>query len=228
MLASNAAERDNARPTFFKEAVKNNALSEQEGRPIFDEKEMVKIEIPGDRNLTWIGVVDEKITNRFPAQYASFKRGDQRAASGTPLEQWPSPDMTTGQIASLKALNILSVEELANVTDAVLPKIGMKGRELREQARAYIQSAKDSAATNRLAQENAELRKRLEMLEQRITGVAPVPVEAPADKSIDDCTDDELKEFIKRETGQGMRGQPSRETLLARVREIADKKANPE
>jgi hypothetical protein len=38
---------------------------------------------------------------------------------------------------------------------------------------------------------------------------------------INDATDEQLKQFIKEQTGAAPRGNPSRETLLARVAELA-------
>lgn len=223
-------QKDTARPRFFIRPVQNMALSEAEGRPVFNDREMVEIRIPGDKHLTWEGDVTEKLIiggraidarERWPEQYAAFKRGEQRAVTGTPLEMWPHQLMTAARVAELKAINIMSVEELEAVPDNVIPKMGMGGRELRDEARAYLKRAKDAAADNALARENAELRARLDALEARLNG----PAEQPKDKALEDCTNDELKAFIKRETGEGVRGNPSRDTLLSRAAELAQKQA---
>jgi hypothetical protein len=220
-MASYAEQKkDVARPTFYMEAVKNNAKSEAEGRPIFDEKEFIKIDIPGDKNMNWIGEVEESHRNRWPDQYAAFKRGEARAASGTPLEHWPNPELTKARVAEIKAQNILSVEELAGIGDNQLGKLGFHGRELREAARAYIAQAKDSAGASAMAARVAQL----EEMVKRLSGNVP-PEPEQKTKSIEDCTDAELKEFIKRETGEGVRGNPNRETLVARARAIAEPEA---
>ncbi|WP_141339703.1 hypothetical protein [Bradyrhizobium sp. USDA 3458] len=213
-MASNANERDTARPRFYKDAIQNMAASEKEGRPIFEEKEMVEVRIPGDKLFSWVGEVSDKHRQRWPDVYAAFKRGEERAASGTPLEQWPNPSLTKARVAELKSANILSVEELAGVPDSTLPKLGMGARELRDQARAYIDAAKGGAENAKMAAELAQLRQMVENL----TGKAP---EAPKEKSPEDCTDQELKDYIKRETGEAPRGNVSRETLLKRAAEIA-------
>lgn len=216
---------DVARPTFQRLPIENRAESEREGRPIFNEKEMVTIRIPGDPQLTWDGEVTDEHRNRWPDQYAAFKRGEQRAASGTPIEQWPSPFMTTSRVAELKAIGILSVEELANLQDGLLGKLGIGGREQRDAARVYLEAAKDGAATNAMAIEIARLKEMVEKLQHVSVPVeAPQtlanPLEAQQERNIDDCSNDELKQFIKERTGEGVRGQPSRETLVSRVHEI--------
>lgn len=45
--------------------------------------------------------------------------------------------------------------------------------------------------------------------------------EEQGDKRLEDCTDAELKAFIKRETGEAVKGNPSRQTLIERAMEIA-------
>lgn len=217
-MASNAT--DTARPTFYTDAIQNMKRSNDEGRPIFDDKEMIRIDIPGDKNLNWIGEVEEKHRERWPDHYARFKRNEQRAVSGTPIEQWPNANLTKSRVAEIKASNILSVEELSMIPDSSLGKLGMGGRELREQARAWLTQAANGAKDAALAKENAELRERLERLEAMMS---PKPVE-PKEKSIDDCSDDELKIFIERETGEKQRSNAARDKLLARARELAEQK----
>lgn len=220
-MSSNDTVKDIARPEFFKDAIQNKALSEKEGRPIFEEKEMVKITLPGDRLMNWIGEVDESHIKRWPQHYAAFKRGEERAATGTPLDQWPNSILTKARVAELKAMDILSVEELAGISDSLLPKMGMGSRELREEARAYIASATDGAANQKLAAEVARL---TEMVERLSGDAKPEPV-LQREKSLDECTDEELKAYIKRETGKAPAGRISRENLLKRAGELATAKA---
>lgn len=224
MMASNASETDTARPRFYMQAVENKAKSELEGRPVFDEREMVEIRIPGDRLATHVNYVLDEHKQRWPDHYAAFKRGEARAASGTPLEHWPI--MTTGRVASLKALGVLSVEELSNLPDNMLGSLGMGARELREQARAYLAAAHDGAAASRAAAENADLRAQMLRMQQQMEALlnaagTSVEVADVSDRAIEDLSDDELKAFIKRETGEGVRGTPTRQTLLDKATTLA-------
>lgn len=218
------ARKDNAHARFYMHPVQNKALSEKEDRPIFEDKEMVEIRIPGDKHISWVGPVTEaqKIEGqwidsrqRFPEAYAAFKRGEQVAMVGTPLEQWPNPRLTAARVAELKALNIFSVEDLASVSDSNLAKMGMGGREMRQSARDYIEKAKASADPSALLAEMAQLRKMVESLSKQ--------QEPQADKPIEECTDAELKAYLKKQ-GQSVKGNPSRETLLKRVAELAEAK----
>jgi hypothetical protein len=73
--------------------------------------------------------------------------------------------LTVSRITELKALNIFSVEDLANVTDGNLGRLGMGGREFREAARTYISNAKDGVSNAALMDELTALRARLAALE---------------------------------------------------------------
>lgn len=223
-MASNA-EQDTARPRFFMKAVENKAKSLEENRPVFDEREMVEIRIPGDRLATHVNYVLDEHRQRWPDHYAAFKRGEARAASGTPLEQWPP--MTTGRVATLKALGILSVEELSTLPDNMLTSLGMGARELRDQARAYLEAAAGGAAVARATAENADLRAQMERMQTQMEALmrgsgAAVPAAVDvSDRAVDELTDDELKAYIKRETGEGVRGTPNRQTLIDRATALA-------
>lgn len=220
------SSNDTARPRFFKEAVQNKFKSDQEGRPIFDEREFVEIRIPGDKLSVFVGYVEDEHRERWPEAYAAFKRGEERAASGTPLDQWPNASMTRARVAELKAASILSVEELANIPDSVLGRLGMGIRELREQAIAYLQGAKEGAANSAMAARIAQLEQMLETLNKNHSVAPAIPsAPEPTEKAIEDCSDAELKAFIKERTGEPVRGNPSRETLIDRATQLATAEA---
>jgi hypothetical protein len=170
-----------SRPQFYKTTKQNKAKSEKEGRPIFDEIEMVRVFIPGDRLFTPVFPVADEHRQRWPEEYAAFKRGETRAASGTPLEHWPI--LTTGRIAEFKALNILSVEELAGVSDSKLGSLGPNARSERDQARAFIDLAMNGAAASAQAAENAALKAQMAGLQEQMAGLLNKPAAKAATKA---------------------------------------------
>lgn len=140
--------------TFYTRAVMNNFQSSEQGRPIFDEKEYIRIIVPGDSKTTVDCPVDDTFRVRFPKQYDAYKRGQEQAVSGTPLEVWPQ--LTVGLVAELKAMHIQTVEQLADLDDGKAQKI-MGSHELRRRARAFLDAAQGEAVNNKMA---AELEKR--------------------------------------------------------------------
>jgi hypothetical protein len=139
---------------FFMKAVKNNFKSIEAGRPIYDEKEFVRIIIPGNSRTVFEDVVTNEHRGRFQDRYEKFKRGVAQSTSGTPLEVWPQ--MTVGQVAELKAMQVHTVEELAGMSDMNAQKI-MGNFDLRRRAQAFLDAAAGDATNSKMA---AELEKR--------------------------------------------------------------------
>lgn len=98
------------------------ALSEQEGRPVAHQVEMVEIrqieKLAGTVKLE----VDNRHRQRFPVQYAAFKANrEQIGADGTPIETlFPgNPEIVT----ELKYSNIHTVEQLRAAPDSAGAKL---------------------------------------------------------------------------------------------------------
>jgi hypothetical protein len=150
---------------FYVRPMKNDFKTEGAGRPIFDEVTFCKIIVPGDKNL----IVDTQATaehvHRFPKQYERFKNGQRQAVEGTPLEAttW----LTVGQVAEFKALNIFTVEQLADLPDQLAQKF-MGSFELRRKAQAFLEAAKGEAATSKLAAELDKRDKEIELLKTQM------------------------------------------------------------
>jgi hypothetical protein len=151
-------------PLFKIQAVYNEAKSKEAGRPMFDEVEMVEVWFAGDRLQRPCFEVTDEHRERWPKEYEAFKSGRTIAESGTPLEHWPR--MTVGKVAELKALGIQTVEALAQMPDGNLTNLGMKARELREEARSYLQAAAGTADTTKMAATIAELQAKIERMEK--------------------------------------------------------------
>lgn len=140
---------------FYRKAVLNKFKSSQEGRPIFDEVDYVRIIIPGDKyNVVDTPATEEHTRVRFAEQYERFLKGQEQATSGTPLEMWPQ--LTISQVAELKAINVYTVEQLAEMSDQLAQKF-MGNHQLRQKAKLYLEAAAGEAVTTKM---QAELEKR--------------------------------------------------------------------
>ena len=139
-------------PQFYMRAVRDAARSETEGRPVFGEAAYVRVLVPGDRN----SIVDRRVTEhdreRWPGRWAAFLAKRERPA-GTPIEHWPY--LTVARVAELKALEILTVEQVAEADEAARARIGGDGDALAERARHFLQP--QSETETELRQEIARL-----------------------------------------------------------------------
>jgi len=128
----------------------NNFQSAEQGRPIYDELEYVRIIVPGDSKTTVDCPVTDEFRMRFEKQYDKFKKNLSQAVTGTPLEMWPQ--MTVGLCAELKGMNVQTVEQLANMSDGIAQRI-MGSHDLRRRAQAFLDAAKGEAENNKLTTE---------------------------------------------------------------------------
>ncbi len=141
---------------FFMHPVKMEFKSEQEGRPIFEEKLHIRIIIPGDNTNIVEREAWEGDKMRFPRQWLQFQAmGKQDGILGTPLDQWPI--LNRAQIEELKAVKFYTVESIAGASDQQITSIGMGGHGLRAKAQAYLQVSKDTALVQ---QQAADLERR--------------------------------------------------------------------
>lgn len=153
-------------PEFYMHAIQNTAKSEEEGRPIFDDVEMVRIYTIGDKYNIPEHKVKDKDRARWPREYEAFKANGTIATTGTPLEEWPA--LSLSRVKELKALKITTVETLADLPEGSIHAIGMGGRGLIEKAKAFIQAAAGNAIAEKMAKDNASLKRDLEMLREQV------------------------------------------------------------
>lgn len=142
---------------FYMGVLQNEHRSTQEGRPMFDDVECVKIIVPGDKN----SIIDRPATKadkmRFSKQYDMFKAGksDDEQVEGTPLTEWPF--LSRAQVEELKYLGIRTVEHIADCRDDIAAKVnGMHA--LKRNAQVWLgktKSAGEAAKTAKLIEDQA-------------------------------------------------------------------------
>jgi len=147
--------------TFKREPVLNDDKSAEAGRPIYDEDDFVTIVIPGNRNATFVSRVTNDVKRRFESKWKRYAAGLEQTQSGTPLEQWPQ--MSVSMVATLKAMNVYSVEQLAEMSDGDAQSI-MGNFALRQRAKVFLEAAKGEAV-------NAKMEAQLEKRDEEINAL---------------------------------------------------------
>jgi hypothetical protein len=123
---------------FYMNSVEDRVASEAAGRPIFVEKEYVEIRSPGNETNIVNRPVMDLDRNRFPRHYEMFKRGIENPMIGTPLVEVPW--IKRSMADELKYVKIITVEQLAEVTDDICGRIpGLY--DLKAKAREYLAKA---------------------------------------------------------------------------------------
>ena len=118
--------------------------------------------------------------------------------SGTPIKGWGV--ISPAQQASLIHMNCKTVEDLAEINEGGMQRIGLGAHDLRNKARAWLQSMLDHGGTTikiaALEQENAVLRASVETLEKKVAELAArIPEDAAPPVSYDnvhEITEDDI------------------------------------
>ena len=206
--------------SFSLEEIKNEKKTLEEGRAVYDDVEMVHIRIPGDKQLTVDAPANSYCTmadgtqvqykDRFPEDYDRWKAGQGAAVSGTDLKH--APFLSKAEMMNLKAANVFTIEQLAEMGGAPLRSLGQSGRKWQQQALAFLQAAKGTRDATADAAKIAALQERIAQLE-----AASMRTAEPAkdDQLVDDeaARKAELKDEIERITGRRPVGNPSIERL---------------
>lgn len=187
---------DGAALRFWVAPEQNNAASERNGRPIFDEVLYVEVITPGSRESAPVFICERKYAEEtgitepyrgpkyteYSAQIEAF-RNDTGSSDlrGTPLRVWPA--MSASLVATCEHGGIFTVEALAALPETAFKSVGPGAREWRDRAAAYLETAAGNAPTERLLADNAELRRQVESLSAQVAalggGTAPAPIPAP-------------------------------------------------
>lgn len=138
--------------------------SREAGREIKEDREYCKIMVKGQPQQ----VVDEEVTEKhkrdYPNAYAAFKAGRAPLVVGTPIEQLPG--MGPSQALELKVLGIRVMEDMANLDDSGLQRVGHGGRELQKQCKAFL--ARTTGENIELKAENAKLKTEVQTLTEQM------------------------------------------------------------
>jgi hypothetical protein len=150
---------------FYMGVARNEAASEENGRPIFDDVECVRIIVPGDKNNIIDRPARDSDRGRFAKQYGLFKAGakEEEQLSGTRLNEWPF--LTRAQCEEFKFLGIRTVEQLAEVRDDIVSKVpGMV--QLKQHAAVWLGKAKNAAEASKQAKVMNDQAARISSLEE--------------------------------------------------------------
>lgn len=225
--------------TFENFPVLNEAKSREANRPIYEDMEVCRIRMGGDRLQApvfpaWAEapggaenedgyIVPMTYKEKYAEQYRKFKAGEVQTKDGTPLEALSF--LTPARVKEFKALNIYTAESLASLEGASLKSLGQGGLEWKTKAKAYLDNAAGSANVTKLASENEFLKQQLEELRKER---AQWPATERVTENLgygdpeqeESKTDAELKDLIEEKTGSRPRGNPSRETLIKMVKDL--------
>lgn len=155
---------------FYVDAIKNGVASDQAGRPVFMDQEMVRIIIPGDNKTMIDTKVDETHKARFAAKYRAFKEGKKNVISGWILKEWPA--VTASQVKELNYHEVHTVEQLASLSDTAINLLGMGMHDLRTKAKAALEAASGNAENESRALREKQLQDEVDSMKAQLAALS--------------------------------------------------------
>lgn len=152
---------------FYRHAELSQHKSKTEGRPVYDDVEMVSVINPGEKEEVKV-LASDWHRLRFRKQYEAFKNGLEQSHSGTPLDLLFPAEPST--ILALKQNNVFTVEQLAAISDTAMNNIPM-GRSLSDRAKAYLQTSRGGQAFHQME----EMKHQIEQLQAQLAEAQAAP-----------------------------------------------------
>lgn len=185
---------DNITAYFRNHPKLNKGASQKENRPIFDDRVVVELRSPGDTNRVVVHLADEIVVGSaktdeygrqtfltykeaYPTQWSQYEQNHAQTQHGTPLSELPF--LTEAKRKSFRAVGVLTAEQLASLDGQPLKNLGADGREFKNKAIAYLESAEGLAKNSALELQIAELQAQLKVQQEAIEAMAKAPQAEP-------------------------------------------------
>jgi hypothetical protein len=153
---------------FEKRSRRNAYKSEQEGRPIYEPIDYVRIQQPGERDQ-WVGPVTPDHKARFPRQWEQYLKETEQSPEGTPIQLlFPNEPHIIELLLDLK---IETVEQLSQVTEQGIDRLGMDGRKYVGKAQAAMDKSEALKEVTKLSHELQDAQDQLGILKEANAGL---------------------------------------------------------
>jgi hypothetical protein len=184
---------------FESRPVEDRIATVREGRKMYKDVDWVIVTPAGGKDVredhaeSWLakiegqaqaGMYDWEWARDFKKMYEMFKEGKELPVNGTPLAMCTTL-FSPAEIANCGAVNVRTLEDLANANEEALGRIGMGARALKTRAQEAVKAGEGKESAIRieaLQVENDSLKQRVEDLtavveEMREQMAMMVPVE---------------------------------------------------
>jgi len=232
--------------SFHRLPVEDKAKSLEMGHYVAKDVDMAHITAPYSKDIfkikaaQWfadmardvqLGKMPQDWADNYKKQYDAWKNGQELPLNGTPIRGWMV--ISPAQQETLIRMNVLTVEDAAEMNDEGLRNYGMGAADLKFKAKGWLSQAKDKGPlTMEIAAvqaENTILKGSVESLQKQVTGLmamvqaqqtSPAPL-VNTDISASDLLDDEINDPVaayQAKFGKPPHHKMKRETIIAALK----------
>lgn len=141
--------------TFYDESVQDVRASKEKGYPVFSTVTMIDKRVPNQVDHQPRPMREEDKRD-FAVSWQAYTTGKEPAETGLPVAKWPQ--LTMDEVSLLNACNVKTVEQLAELADSGIHRLGPDGHNLKKRAKKFLEGVLESSA----------LRDRIQELERKI------------------------------------------------------------
>lgn len=185
---------------FYNKSVHNPVKSQQEGRPVFEDRIYVRVAPPGER----LNIVDRPATRadqqRWPQQYALFQQNKEQTPEGTPIELlYPEKPAVA---STLRASGVLTIEQCAELSGHAIDSIGMGCQAWVNAAQKYVAYANRGVAVTQFRREMEDKDRQIRVQQQQLDEMRAEIQQLLASKASDSRQLSAIQEMLARSMGQ--------------------------
>ena len=179
-MTEDQAKFDASLPVRFEYLdIEDPVESKKSGYARYKRITIIRTLIPGSKDDR-VDRVNEGHKLRFPRAWAAFQAGEEGVTDGTALREFPG--LTKDDVSIATHANVLSVEQLAALSDEQASQVGHNWRQRRDAAKAWLAARKSEAPVAELNAALDEERQKRMALEARLAALEGTPVARPEPK----------------------------------------------
>lgn len=161
---------------FHKDTKINPIKSRDQGVPIYDQVDFLKVIHPGEPLNVYDQPVREQDKYRFKDQWERYQKGTSQEVSGTPLSVlFP---MNPEIVRSFAAIHVTTVQQLAGMSDTAKQNV-MFGMNLSEKAKQYLSIADKGAEFHAMQAKMDDMAHQLREANDKIAALSVKPAAEP-------------------------------------------------
>lgn len=121
---------------FYRHWIRNNFKSNEQGIEVGENQDFVIIICPGQPKSEVRRKATDADKSQYRQEWQMYSEGKEHQQVGTPIELLPG--LTSGMADALKAIYIYTIEQMAELSDLSLQKVGIGGNDIRQKCKAYL------------------------------------------------------------------------------------------
>ncbi|MFQ5356633.1 MAG: hypothetical protein ACE5DY_09165 [Mariprofundaceae bacterium] len=151
---------------FYKHPVLQGFESRKAGRPIYKDEDFIEIQVPGQKNSIIKRAVQEKDKVDYPVEWNAWESNSGEGVTGSPIDHLPG--ITPSKVLELQALGIYTVEQIVDLNETGIQKVGHGARALIKTAEQYLGQTSEIDEVNK---KNEALSKQIAELTEKVAAL---------------------------------------------------------